>query len=303
MLLRKHAPDKAEALLEPEIPSDLPYTLVARKQIVQAHALCNRKKVTESTHLLDHAAKQIPDTDRATRAQLELVRGYCAFPTDHLLARQHFESSAVAAHGVDEYIESRALGALGFTLMQDRHFDEAIEKLSAASLITDSPWLLEGLLGDLGECYQELGDWKTAISYSQQAEALASRVKDAIQDRVRWLIDLGREHYSQVENAEAEKSWSSALALAAGFANADLKARCLINLSMLAIKRGDKSAADEYIKQVEALKLQGGQQLYLLLYKGRLAKLQDDRSDAETLLGQILAESPNSQVKYEAETD
>jgi CHAT domain-containing protein len=303
VLLRKHAPDKAEALLEPEIPSDLRDTLGIRKQIIQAHALCTLNEVTESTHLLDRAAKQVPETDRTGRAQLELVRGYCEFPANHLLARQHFENSAVAAHGADKYIESRALGALGFTLMLDRHLDEAIEKLSAASSITDSPWLLEALLGDLGECYQELGDWKTAISYSQQAEKLAAQVKDAVEDRVRWLIDLGREHYSQVEYPEAEKSWSSALALAAGLASADLKGRCLNNLSMLALKRGDKAAAEEYIKQVEALHLQGGQELYLLLYKARLAQLEDNRSEAEFLLSQILSKDPNSQVKYEAETD
>lgn len=187
--------------------------------------------------------------------------------------------------------------------MQDGHYDEAIEKLAAASSFAESPWLREALLGDLGECYAQLGDWRRAISYSQQAEVLASGVRDAVRDRARWLIGLGWAHFSQVQYPDAEKSWRSALAIANDSADTDLRARSLVNLATLALQQGDQARAGDYIKEGEELHLQGALELYLLLQKAKLAQMQKSNSEAEALLSKILSQNPNPQIEYEAETN
>lgn len=304
ILLRRQAAGEAQALLEGPVDPNLPPGVIAQKQIVQAHALCQLNRVAEANRLLEQTAQTIHPDQRGELAELEFVLGFCAFAKgDYLHARGHFQSSASAARTIDRYAEARGLGALGFTLMRDRHYDEAIEKLSAASSVTNSPWLREALLGDLGECYAELGDWRMAISYLRQAEALSSGIKDAIKDRARWLIGLGRVYYSQVEYGDAEKSWLNALAIAATTGDTDLKARCLLNLAMLALKQGDQARAGDYIKQAEGLDLQGEQQLYLLLHKAELAELRKDNAGAEALLKRILPRNPSPQIRYEAETD
>src|SRR6185437_3344777 len=251
--------------------------------------------------LLKEAEQLLGKGDQGTQARLEIVRGYCAFPTDFDQAAVHFAKAATLAHGVDSYAEMNGLGALGYVLLKQRHFDECVDKLSAAASVDNSPWLQQAVRGDLGECYQELGDWPQAIVNSEQAEKLTSGMNDGTSDRARWLVDLGREHNSQMQYDEAGKSWLSALAIAQETSDADLKARCLNDLAMLSLERKDQQQAESYIKKAEELHLQGEQQQYLMLYQAELAELQQKQTEAEALFGSVLSGNPNPQITYEAQ--
>lgn len=304
ILIRRQAASQADLLLQEPITAGLPAGITARIGIVRAIALCQLKRQKDADRLLERVSQRLAPTQLKERAELGFALGFCAFENgDHALARQQFANAAQSAHRIDDYLEARALGALGFTLMRDGRFDEAVEKFSAASSITDSRWLREALLGDLGECYAELGDWKTSISYSQQAETLAAGISDALKDHARWLIDLGREYNSQIQFSDAEKAWSKALVIGKNTGDTDLKLRCLVNLAMLSVREGDYDHAGDYIKQAEDLHLEGPQKLYLLLDKAELMQKQEKNDEAKALLDEILLQNPNGQIKYEAETD
>lgn len=303
VLLHKHAPENSLELLAPTPPPDLPVEIIARKMIVEAQALCNSNKTGDPKALLADADHLISDNDQVLRAEMEYVRGDCAFPTNRSLARDYFLSSAKLAHGHDGYVEARALGDAAWVLMQAGHYDEAIKEFTAALAATDSPLLREGLLGDLGECHQELGDWRAAASLSQEAEDVASGVKDAVTDRGRWLIDLGRVHFSQLEYSEANAALSKALSIANELRDADLKVRSLDNLSLVALTTGDRANAERHIREMEALHPEGEQHLYLLLNKAKLARLDNNFRDAEELLKQLLAGNPDPRIRSRAQSD
>ena len=299
-LIRHGSAKEAAALLE-SAATESPREVVAQAEIVRANALCGANQSEKAVRLLDQAEQVLSEGDQATQARLEIVRGYCAFPTDIDESAVHFTRAATLAKGADSYVEMNGLGALGYVLMKRRRYDQCVDKLTAATAVDKSAWLRQAVLGDLGECYQELGDWPAAIEKSEEAEKLASGMKDGTSDRARWLIDLGREHNSQMQYDEAEKSLLSALAIAKDTSDTDLKARCLVDLAMLSINRGDPRRAESYISQGEELHLQGEPQQYLLLYQAELAELEQKQTEAESLFSSLLSVHPNPQITYEAQ--
>src|SRR5690348_10964845 len=114
ILLRRDAANQAEMLLELPIPPNLPSEVVADEKMVQAQALCTLKRGAEAHRLLE-AGSVRAGTRSVHKPDLEFILGYCAFAEgDHTLARQHFQNSALSAHGIDAYAEARGLGALGY---------------------------------------------------------------------------------------------------------------------------------------------------------------------------------------------
>lgn len=303
MLLRKHAANQSASLLEAQAPSNLDVQLATWKMIVQAQALCNSGKERESEALLSQAEGRASTIDQVLRAEMEFVRGDCAFLPDPVLARSAFLTSAQLAHGVDAYVEARALGNAAYLLMRSGRYDQAIEEFTAALGIARSPWLQEAILGDLGECFVHLGDWKTAASYSHQAETIASRVKDAVHDRAKWLIDLGLEHFSQNEFTEAEKAYSQALAIASRLDDSEITGIALGNLAWGALSTGQIEKAKEYVRQSGVVGLTGEPYLWLLVTKARLARLDGDLASAERLLLQALLTKPDASVRWRAQSD
>lgn len=272
--------------------------------MIQAQALCDSRKFEQGSAILSLAQVSIPKAERVLQSELEFARGECAFSTDSLRARQHYLAAAELAHGYDAQLEAKARGDAGFVLMQRRRFDEAIQDFSAALAVADSPLLRQRLLGDMGECYQLLGDFRAAEPWLKQAEAIAENIKDARNDRAKWLIDLGGQNYSQIEYVKAKANYLQALSIADELNDTDLKARCLDDLAQLALGTGDRNDAQGAIKRFEALYPQGDQYLNLMLNKATLAKFDNDLKQSQSLLQKILTTaSPNPQIRWRAESD
>jgi CHAT domain-containing protein/tetratricopeptide (TPR) repeat protein len=294
-------PKQSLALLA-TAPANLPSELLADINIAKSYPLCSLQRPAEAAVLLDQTDALIGQS-RQLHARLIYAKGVCASYINSDQATEYFKNAAKIAHGTDGYLEARALVYLGYLLMQERHYDQAIEYLNQALDATTSLLLKQMAFGNLGECHAELGDWEGAINYSQAAEEAASGIRDASKDRVRWLIDLGRIYYSQIQYGDAEKSWVNALGIAGDTRDADLKARCLNNLAGLALAQGDKVHAQDYIAQADDLHLPGTQRQYLLLHKAELEQLRGNYLQAKRFLSAILQGKPDPQIKYEAETD
>ncbi|HET9183337.1 MAG TPA: CHAT domain-containing protein [Candidatus Angelobacter sp.] len=301
--LNRQADKPAESLsLLANAPANLPPDLLADINIAKIYSLCSLHKTAETEVLLEQTDALVGES-RKLRAQLTYAKGDCVAHTNANQATAYFQNAAKIAHGSDGYLEARALVYVGYLQMSDRRYDQAIDYFKEALGLTTSPLLNQMALGNLGECHADLGDWTTAISYSQQAETLAAKISDALRDHARWLIDLGREYNSQNQISDAEKSLSNALAIANSTADTDLKFRCLVNLAMLSMKQGDQERAENYIKEADDLHLQGPRELYVLLYKAELLQKQQRNEEAKPLLESILLQRPTGYVKYETETD
>ena len=255
----------------------------------------NRQQETEAA--LREAEQLIPSARRDLLAELALARGRCALSGDRTLAQRYLASAAELAHGGDGFVEGTALLDIGWVLLQGHHCDTAIDTLNQALAVTDSPWVQERTLGNLAECYAELGDWRRSISFAEQAKELAAQIKNEGDLQV-WLIDLGRAHYTLFEFSKAESYFSEALAIATRLKDTDGIWRCLNNLTQLALSRHDVSAAENYWKEQSALNLVAGRPNVSFNAAG-IAMQRKEFTKAEQLFKEILASNANISLRLQ----
>jgi CHAT domain-containing protein/Tfp pilus assembly protein PilF len=284
--MRAGDPRQAVELLAPDPPSDSPPDVWARRRIVQAEALCRSNRSTEAEAAIHDVEARMPDTRRDLQAQLAFTEARCASPRDRAAAMRYYRAAADLAHGVDSFVEASSLINLGLMLLQDQDPDKAIDQFRKTLRVTDSRFLKEKALGNLGFSYAQLGEMRRAIPFSEQAENLAAEIKND-SDQMKWLIDLGRERLHQLDYSGAEASFGRALALAQNLGDAEGKALCLHDLAQLALKTKDLAKAEEYIHRLQDLKPQGGHYLDLLLNQAELAKARKDFAAAEQFLNRL----------------
>lgn len=310
LLLRMDTPGQSADLLAPEPPANAPIEITVRRRIVLGKALCELNRRIEAEAALKQAEALIPTTERGLSGEVAYVRGVCALSTDLAAALRHFQQASDVAHGADPYVEAYGLLNAGFVLLQHQHYDEAIEKLNQGLVLSDSPFFREKVLGNLGYVYSQLGDWKNAAASSKLAERTAAELRDrgnqeAKEDQEAWLIDLGREHFSQLEYSQAEASFSQALSIAEQLPNNAYDiANCLHNLAQVALKLRDVDKAEVYARQVEMLHVKGSLGLYSLLDEAEIAKARGDFPKSERILKEIL-QSPatNLVLRWRADSD
>jgi CHAT domain-containing protein len=285
--LRQRMPEQSVLLLAADLPASYPLDVSVRKRVVRGWALCGLNKGGEAAVFLDEAEHIIPPAERGLAAELSFARANCALSGNRAGAQRYFAQAAELAHGGDQFIEASSFLGLGYVLIQDERYDEAMTKFNEALALTDSPFVNEKALGNLGFCHSQLGDWKRAISFSQQAESLAAEIKNQ-RDQQKLLIDLGREHLSQLEYSEAELSFSRALSIAQEIQDTDGQANAFHHWTQLALRMRDLAKAETQARQEEALHPQGTRYLELLLDKAEIATARQDLATAERLLQEIM---------------
>ncbi len=210
-------------------------------------------KIDKSMALLSEAEQLIPGDQRSWAAELEFVHADCRVLTDSAGALTHYTKAAQLAQGRDAFTEANALLGVGYVLLNDRHYDEAIDSLSRAFSLTDYPSIKQKALGNLGYCYAQLGDYKRAIDYSMQAATIAAETGNS--DQKKWLLDLGLAYAALPGDypGQAELQYRAALALATRLKDEDTAGKCLHNLAQLALADHDLDKAEQYWKQEVAI--------------------------------------------------
>jgi CHAT domain-containing protein/Tfp pilus assembly protein PilF len=300
--LRQGKPDQSVELLSPDPPPDSSLDILARRRIVQAEALCRVNRSREAEAAIHDAEPRIPSGRRDLQAGLAFARGRCSLTADRRLALRYYREAASLAHGDDSFVEASSLINIGLLLFQDQSYVQAMQELDKVLLITDSRFLKEKTLGNLAECYAELGDWKRSIALAEQAEKLASQINED-GDREKWLIDLGRAHFALAEFTEAEPYYRQALAIAAPKGHRDVVRRCLNNLTQLALKRHDPNAAEQYWKEESVLVLDAEGRSHVSFDGATLAVEQKQFARAENLFKELLASKPKDSLRLTTERE
>ena len=301
-LLWKGQFQDADALLAETIPSGAPSELTARTRILQARVFCRLGKDIESDNAFKEAGVLAATSEPNLQAELAFAQGKCASSAKPDIARSYYQRAADLAHGGDSFVEARSLMDAGYILLRERNCLEAIEKLKLAMSLTDSPPLLELILGNLGECYAELGDWRQSIHFSEQAEALARQIENT-GDQEAWLINLGRAHFALAEFSEAGRHYQRALGIAKSQNDSDAQSRCLNDLIQLAVQRHDLSEADLYWNAESALTLPDSRKIYFVSDTASIAMERQDFQRAELLLKNILRSKTNDALRLTTERE
>jgi len=289
-------------LLSPEPPSQLPVELIVRRKIDLGEAFCRLNRPQDSETVLRDAEQLIQSTLPGLQAELALTRGRCSLSRNRATALRYFESASTLAMGGDKSVEAIALLNAGWVLFQEQNCGDAITQLSRALTITDSPLIREKTFGNLAECYADLGDWRQSISFAHEAESLADRIKN-IGDQKVWLIDLGRAHLVLREYSEAEPYYDKALAIAKRLNDTDATWRCLNNLTQLALRRHDLTAAERSWKEESALNLGAEGRTYATFDAAMIAVEQKGYAKAEPLFKEILNSKPRDSLRLLTERE
>jgi CHAT domain-containing protein len=289
-LIRLGKTSEALSLLEFEPPSAPFFDLGIRRKILQAQALCQTRRFQEGEDHLKEAEGILSESDRALLAESALVRGKCAWSESKLdVTQEEFRRAARLAEHNDDFIQASALGNLGVLLMRTGRYVEAIDAFQSLLVLVKpmhSPVLEEKVLGNLGECYAELGDWRQSLTFSQQATNMAADISNR-DDQGTWLINVGRAHFALWELAEAEKSYLEALSIAQQRGDRKASAACFNDLSLLALRRKDTNRAEGYWRQGEALDIEG-ERLHFAVDEAKIAAARKQLSEAERLFAALL---------------
>jgi CHAT domain-containing protein len=295
---QRRQPDPRLALktLAQEPPSDLPFDIQARRSFVLAMANCQLSHFDGVDSLLSRTEQLIPPSAPDLKAEMALARGYCAFVGNNQPAAfQFYEQAAEPSGSGENFVRATALNSIGYMLMQKKQYDAAIDRLSDAAKLTDSPLIEERALGNLGSCLSELGDFKRAMEASDRAEKLAATLGS---DRTReaWLLDLGHDLSALTEFTKGEGYLQQALAIAQHLSDKDMQWRALNNLTGLYLRSRNLAKARESWKQeVDALgslaseKTFPTSQAFTTFNRAKIALAEKDISAAEQGFAKVLA--------------
>lgn len=230
-------------LLVPEPPSNIPSEILWRRRIAQALSLCKLGRSQETEERFAQAAAL-----HAEPGALNYARGRCAeFQQEWKTAENFLRLVTAQSSNPDPFLKAYALATLAAFASRDLRYDEAIDLNKECLVILRSlhaPPLEELVLGNLGDLYLGLGDFNNARPYLEEAEKIASALKDA--NRQKWLGDIGLAQAIQGQSGKAEQSYSQAVDIALELGDINTAAVCLNNLTSLKLNQHQLDAAEKY---------------------------------------------------------
>jgi CHAT domain-containing protein len=249
---RKKRYAAALEVLELEPPSGVPSEIFWRRRITQAMSLCQLGKYPETEERFGQAMAL-----HAEPGALNYARGRCAMKQGNWqTAESYLRLVSAQSSNPDPFLKIYALATLASLADRGLRYGEAIDLSEECLTILrtlHAPPLEELVLGSLGGLYIRLGHFNKARPYSEEAEKIASELKDA--NRPKWLSDIGRAQSIQGQSGLAEQSYSRALSMALELGDKDTAALSLLNLTALKLNQHQLDAAEKYHLQIVNLGL------------------------------------------------
>lgn len=290
----------ALVLLKMEQPSGLPVEDFTKREFVQAYAMNVQGKLNEALAALNRVKAMLPppSTEPDLNAEWLIFRGMFE-PRDSESRHAYLMQAVTLAHGRNKYLESSAETNIGTDLLDQKHFDEAIDHFKNAYSLAkeaDFPVLQEIDLVGLTNGYFELGDYLKAEQYARSGERLALEL-GRLDHRMSHLVNIGRNEANRGNYAQAMEIYQQTLSLARKdfdkkndlekkISN-DVIAACLKNMADL-----DPGKFEEYSRQAATLKLPSDQAFLWQLNRVdvNLSHPNPDTTSAESVLAGLLAQ-------------
>ena len=238
---------------------------------------------------------------KLARGALEMELG--SFPD----AENAFQQAlTLARSGRDQFAEANALLSLGWSALQQEHYDQTMEWSDAAykrAVAIDADHITQSALGNEGWAYYKLGEPEKALSLFLDAQRRAHTI-GATTYEVTWLTNSGYVYLDARQYDKAELYYKQALELAKQTTQQDI-IDALMSLALVSERTGKLDQARDYADKTIALAPKDGDRLnvlYPMLVKGHVAAHMHDPQQAEKIYREI-EQDPKSHVflKWEAE--
>jgi CHAT domain-containing protein/Tfp pilus assembly protein PilF len=195
----------------------------------------------------------------------------------------------LATRAGDSYVQALATGNLGFLFLNGlSRYDEAIywfEKSLTLSELIGAPALTAQTMGNVGECYYQLGDFEKALASFGEAESRFARVGNTRWQAV-YLGDSGNIFFDSGDFSAAIDRYSRALEMARRIEDKAHTIDWLTSLARANLGIGQLDTAEAFNKEGQALTEATGEkrkELYLRLNFAKIAERRKKFEQAERL--------------------
>jgi CHAT domain-containing protein len=312
LLWRQGSSRQSLDLLAKEPPASMATSDVPiRRDLALATANIFTQHLPEADRLLAEAEALASSKHPEFLGEIALRRGTARYLAVEMEQAQAAYQDALRAarESKDRFLEGSALEGLGVVATAKEHYDEAVDWDHAASDLAralGAQRLLEETLGNMGWCYLELGDFESALTLYQQAEATSAQI-GAIGDQVYWLTGIETVYYRQHDYTGAQNVLQQGLDLARRQDDKATLTEFLNDFAEIVVETGQFDLAAKYLDEASEVEKASPDQagaLGSLLIRGRYLEKKRDYAGAENCFRQLIADpKSNSPQKWEAEAD
>jgi len=309
VLVTQSRGQEAIVALEGELPSTLANSDVAvRKALFEGMAFRIKQDFVNSEKKLTQAEQLANSSQPALLSEVLNARGSLEFDQqDYLSAESTFRRALASARRYNlNRQQLAALGNLARVTIANRRFGEAIDQTQAALQLASSADMQSieaALLGNLGWCYFQLGDFVNALDYFKQAKDASERLR-ITGNAFYWEGNVAQSYQELHEYAAAKEMLKRTLDDATRIDNTQTITETLNSLVRLDLITGELAEAERYNKQAQKTEDAGLEHFGILetrFLAGRIAILKRDFAGAEKLFHQVMEKSARADsLKWEA---
>jgi CHAT domain-containing protein len=184
------------------------------------------------------AAKRVPDLS----AEIALLRCTPAFRLNQFERQARLARDAIAGARQHQqfFILANALNNLGLAEMNRDQWEDALDHFNRAARLAralGATWSSAVMTGNVGWCYQQLGDLDEAASRFQVAERVAEEL-GVLRYQPTWLANIANVYLARRQFAEALPYAERSLAAAQRYGESGKLATSLSNLALVQIALG-----------------------------------------------------------------
>jgi CHAT domain-containing protein/Tfp pilus assembly protein PilF len=230
---------------------------------------------------------------------LEMERGH------FVEAQRRFEQTLPLFRN-DGFLEANALSSMGWSALQQEHFDEALDwatKSYKQSTAIGARAIVQTSLGNIGWAYYRLGEHEKALSIFLEAQKRAHE-SGITADEGGWLTNAGYVYLDAGDYVSAEHCYRQALEVAKD-TNQEDRLNALMSLALVSERTGKLKEAKDYADKTIAMALPEGNpldRLYPMLVRGHVAARMHDPQQAEKIYREIEQDAKSHVfLKWEAE--
>jgi CHAT domain-containing protein len=272
-------------------------------------AYAHLHQFSEAVRALGHAEQLCATTEVAECGSVIRANGVLASEQGQLAKAQQFfqQSLAFARAHSDQFLAATALLNLGLASLRDEHFDEAVywtEEAYRASTALGAGDIAQTAVGNLGWAYYNLGDGDKSLELSLEAENLAIRVGDVI-NQLSYLNNAGYVYAEKHNLSSAKSSYEETLKLAHQIGSTRHIYNSLRALALVSVESGELDQARKYSDDAISIARTDNNrldELYPLLVKGLIAARSHDGAEAERIFREVERDpKANASLKWRAE--